>query len=171
MNCLNEYIKNGIVSIGQRILLLNEMLIMGKRQESVEDVPCGNTVALVVPLIAERMGQFPLLENSEDVRLQMINFLDSGCMTQCSGDILKLVVGHLIRVLCISIGDQFYEIKKGASRVIVVFIALASKEFSETSEKLLRVFLPNMGHIHSKVVNGLVVLANLLRGTPIQTIK
>jgi len=47
VNCLNEYIKNGIVSIGQRILLLNEVLIMGKRQESVEDVPCGNTVAMV----------------------------------------------------------------------------------------------------------------------------
>lgn len=55
------------------------------------------TVALVVPLIAERMGQLPLLEKSEEVRLEMINFLGSECMRRCSGDTLKLVVGHLIQ--------------------------------------------------------------------------
>lgn len=109
------------------------------------------TVALVVPLIAERMGQLPLLEKSEEVRLQLINFLGNGCMTRCSGDTLKLVVGHLIQVLCISLGDQFHEIKKGASRAIVMLTELASEEFSEMSEKLLRALLPNIGHTHSKV--------------------
>lgn len=109
------------------------------------------TVALVVPLIAERMGQLPFLEKSEEVRLQMINFLGSGCMIRCSGDTLKLVVRHLIQVLCISLGDQFHEIKKGASRAIVKLTEFASEEFSEMSEKLLRALLPNIGHPHSKV--------------------
>lgn len=109
------------------------------------------TVALVVPLIAERMGQLPLLEKSEEVRLEMINFLGSECMRRCSGDTLKLVVGHLIQVLCISLGDQFHEIKKGASRAIVMLTELAGEEFSEMSEKLLRALLPNIGHAHSKV--------------------
>ncbi|KAH9305027.1 hypothetical protein KI387_009431, partial [Taxus chinensis] len=109
------------------------------------------TVALVIPLITQRMGQLPLIESSEEIRLQMINFISSGCMKRCSEDTLKRVARDLPQVLCTSLGDQFHEIKKGASKAIVMLTECSSEIFSETSEQLLRAILPNIGHTHSKV--------------------
>ncbi|XP_057853693.2 uncharacterized protein LOC131063777 isoform X2 [Cryptomeria japonica] len=109
------------------------------------------TVALVIPLIAQRMGHLPLIESSEEIRLQMMNFICSGCIKRCSENTLKLVAQELTQVLCISLGDQFHEIKKGASRAIVMLMEHSNGIFSEMLEELLRALLPNIGHTHSKV--------------------
>jgi hypothetical protein len=42
-------------------------------------------------------------------------------------------------------------VPREVSRAIVMLTELASEEFSEMSEKLLRALLPNIGHTHSKV--------------------
>lgn len=129
------------------------------------------TVALVIPVIAQRMGHLPLVESSEEIRLQMMNFICSGCIERCSEGTLKHVAQELTEVLCISLGDQFHEIKKGASRAIVMLMEHSNGIFSEMSEQLLRALLPNIGHTHSKVriatleaINS-VVLCGLPAGT------
>ncbi|CAM6096313.1 unnamed protein product [Calypogeia fissa] len=126
------------------------------------------TVLHIVPVIAERMGQKPVLEESEEIRFQLVNLIAKDFLPGCPASVCFDTRDHLFQVVMSAIADQFHEIKKAACQIIVQIRESAPQVLEDKTELLLKALLPNLNHSHFRVRMGVLqaVDALVLSGLP-----
>ncbi|KAL2650888.1 hypothetical protein R1flu_019016 [Riccia fluitans] len=108
------------------------------------------TLSHVVPLIAERMGQVPVLEESEDIRLQLVQLVTAMLSAQYPADACEAVADPLVKFLVVGLADQFHEVKKGVCQAVVCVSQRSPRALEAKSEQLLKSLLLNVTHTHSR---------------------
>ncbi|KAJ7555166.1 hypothetical protein O6H91_05G024700 [Diphasiastrum complanatum] len=109
------------------------------------------TALLLLPVIADRLGQTPVPENSEEIRLQLLTLLSDSLLKRCSDATLMAVVNPLCNVIVSSLTDLFHGLKKAACQIIVLVFGRAKDRLKDNVEQVLRVLLLNINHTHSRV--------------------
>ncbi|KAG6553495.1 hypothetical protein Mapa_004407 [Marchantia paleacea] len=121
-------------------------------KSAVKVVPqVGKTMALVVPSVAERMGQSPVLEESEEIRLLLVQLTVAILSADYPADECHAVADPLVKFLIAALADPFHEIKKGVCKAVVLISTRSPKTFEGKTEPLLRALLLNITHTHSRV--------------------
>ncbi|XP_002970051.2 dynein assembly factor 5, axonemal isoform X2 [Selaginella moellendorffii] len=125
------------------------------------------TTFLMVPAIAERTGQLPVLEHSEEIRLSLINLLNA-IICQCSVESVREFSEHITRVICVTLSDSFHEIKKASCALLSRLCSRAPDVLGENADAILHALLPNILHAHSRVRSAVVSALNdvVLCGLP-----
>ena len=88
-----------------------ELLISAAKQlpEPVAMLPS------LMPVVLARMGDIPVIEPSEELRLGLINLIAGPVITRC-GQLLVPYMGIITQVVCRSLEDAFHNIKKVGSK-------------------------------------------------------
>eukprot|EP00959_Pyramimonas_sp_CCMP1952_P437024 9150315-Pyramimonas_sp.AAC.1 len=110
-------------------------------------------LAQVLPAMAARIGNIPIVETSEEIRLQLVKLLGGALMKRCQASSLNLVMKEILAVLVHSCNDAFHEIVKSTSATVVVLTQAVPKDMLDehTTGALLKALVPNLSHRHSAV--------------------
>lgn len=65
----------------------------------------------LIPAVVERMGDTPVVEPSEELRLGLIDLIGGPVITRCAQQ-LGPYLGMVVQVVCRSLEDAFHKIKK-----------------------------------------------------------
>ena len=65
----------------------------------------------LMPAIVARMGDTPVVEPSEELRLGLIDLVAGPVITRCGAELLQCL-GLIVQVICRSLEDEFHNIKK-----------------------------------------------------------
>jgi len=111
----------------------------------------GPALPVLVPELVRRMGQLPVVEPSEEVRLQLAELV-STLVSRVEAQVLASYSSELSTFLCRAFEDGYHDIKKAACTCLCALSAKVRAEALEPhAEKLLQALLPNLQHQHSRV--------------------
>lgn len=65
----------------------------------------------LMPAVVARMGDTPVVEPSEELRLGLIDLVAGPVITRCGPDLVQCL-GLIVQVICRSLEDEFHNIKK-----------------------------------------------------------
>ncbi|KAH7292366.1 hypothetical protein KP509_29G064800 [Ceratopteris richardii] len=123
-----------------------QLLVFGIQNSIVVE----QTMALCLSPLIERIGNLPMKEDSEEVRLLLIQLVKS-LVLSCSLEMLSTNLEPIVQILKSSLADQYHEIKKEACDVIHSVIGRTKNFTQQSLESLLKASIPNLKHPHSKV--------------------
>uniref|UniRef100_A0A7I4EC81 TOG domain-containing protein n=1 Tax=Physcomitrium patens TaxID=3218 RepID=A0A7I4EC81_PHYPA len=69
------------------------------------------TLKEIVRVMALRMGQAPVLEDSEEIRLQLFSLLNDILLPECEISSLQTIIDPLHRILTVTLYDNFHEVR------------------------------------------------------------
>ncbi|KAA6419548.1 MAG: hypothetical protein FRX49_10473 [Trebouxia sp. A1-2] len=120
-------------------------------------------LSCLMPAVADRMGDVPVEEPSEELRLAIIRLI-AGPVILRSGQCLLPYLTLVVKVVCRALEDPFHDIKKaGCSAIANLCKQLPSDALRPQHDALLASLLPNLGHQHSRVrVSTLAALDTLV---------
>ncbi|GFH10461.1 uncharacterized protein HaLaN_05775, partial [Haematococcus lacustris] len=105
----------------------------------------------LVPALLQRMGQLPVQEPAEEVRLSLVRLL-AACVDRAPGKELGGHAADFTTVLCRALEDGFPDIKRLACSTCACLAARAPPgSLSPHSGKLVATLVVNLGHQHAKV--------------------
>ncbi|CAG9815936.1 unnamed protein product [Phaedon cochleariae] len=105
----------------------------------------------VFPVIVERIGTVELIEESEEVRLQMLQLLND-IITRYSNTVqLKPFLNDCVIILCETVKDKFPSIKELSCSTIIKLAAALPRDFHNQAEVLIAPVLSCFGHQRYKV--------------------
>ncbi|KAJ9515483.1 hypothetical protein QJQ45_016496 [Haematococcus lacustris] len=108
----------------------------------------------LVPALLQRMGQLPVQEPAEEVRLSLVRLL-AACVDRAPGKELGGHAADFTTVLCRALEDGFPDIKRLACSTCACLAARAPPgSLSPHSGKLVATLVVNLGHQHAKVRRG-----------------
>ncbi|MCO5587914.1 hypothetical protein L7F22_041866 [Adiantum nelumboides] len=123
---------------------------------------CRELAVRALSFAVNRLVTFPVMEDSEEVRLLLLQLMKS-LVHLCSLEMLLAKLECISQVLIVALADPFHEIKKEVSAIITLIVERSHEMAPQISENLLKASVPNLKHPHSKVKEGLPAGAN---GTP-----
>lgn len=103
----------------------------------------------IVPVIGQRLGQPEITEPSEELRLQLVEFLKE--ILECSGKNIAIYVDDMVRILQRIIIDPYPDVKKIACECTSMLAKKVPAQFHTQSESLIKPLLQSIAHQHSKV--------------------
>ncbi|XP_073391818.1 uncharacterized protein [Physcomitrium patens] len=109
------------------------------------------TLKEIVRVMALRMGQAPVLEDSEEIRLQLFSLLNDILLPECEISSLQTIIDPLHRILTVTLYDNFHEVRKSACRVLVTTANRDPDVFGNRIGTLLKALIPCLSHSHSRV--------------------
>ena len=92
----------------------------------------------VLPAMAVRIGNLPIVETSEEIRLQLVKLLGGALMKRCQPSSLNGVMKEILAVLVYSCNDAFHEIIKASSATIVALTTAMPKGKLHSSYTIMR---------------------------------
>ncbi|XP_024357132.1 uncharacterized protein [Physcomitrium patens] len=127
---------------------LSIQLIRGVAQSLIE---VDWTLKETVRVMSERMGQVPVLEDSEEIRFQLLSLLIDVLLPQCELPTLKTTVDALHRIVALTLYDQFHEVQKKACTVLIITANRDPEVFGNKTGAFLKGLIPCLSHTHSRV--------------------
>ena len=103
----------------------------------------------VIPVLVQRLGQQDLVEPSEELRLQMVEFLLQ--ILERSGKNIALYLDDLIKILQRTLIDPFADVKKKSCQCSSTLAKAIPEYFVQQSESLIKPLCMSISHQHSKV--------------------
>ncbi|KAG0623087.1 hypothetical protein M758_3G148000 [Ceratodon purpureus] len=117
--------------------------------KALTEVDC--TLKETILVMAERMGQVPVLEDSEEMRLQLLSLLNDVLLPECELLTLQNIIDPLHRIVTVTLNDHFHEVKKSACSVLVTTANRNPNAFGNKTGVLLKALVPCLSHSHSRV--------------------
>ncbi|KAK3262763.1 hypothetical protein CYMTET_28396 [Cymbomonas tetramitiformis] len=85
--------------------------------ESLTDV--APLLPLIFPVMVQRLGNVPVLEDSEEIRLQLVDLIGGPILKRCAAPAILTVLPDIVSILVRSFADSFHEIVKKAATTTV----------------------------------------------------
>ena len=108
------------------------------------------SLTYLMPVVVSRLANQEIKEPSEEIRLQLIQFLDYFLRI-----LPKLVITpfyeDILLILQFTVKDPYAEVKKVSCSLVEYIAPLLMDQFYVTGERLLAPLLSSVGHQHSKV--------------------
>ncbi|KAI6655893.1 Dynein assembly factor 5, axonemal [Oopsacas minuta] len=122
-------------------------------REFYERLDCegiGRSLTYLMPVMVSRLANQEIKEPSEEIRLQMIEFLEY-FLKKLSKLVITPFYDDVIMILHFSVTDPYAEVKKISCSLIEYIAPFLSDCFFVTGECLITPILSSIGHQHSKV--------------------
>ena len=103
----------------------------------------------VIPVLVQRLGQPEIVEVSEELRLNLVEFIHS--VINLSGKYIAVYLDDLIQILQRTIVDPYPEVKKCSCLCSADLSKSIPEQFHMQSESLIKPLLQTISHQHSKV--------------------
>ena len=103
----------------------------------------------VIPVLVQRLGQQDITEPSEELRLQLVTFLQT--ILECSGKKLTIYLDDVLRMLQRTLVDPYADVKKVSCNCVTIVAKAIPEYFYQQSESVIKPLLLAITHQHSKV--------------------
>lgn len=118
----------------------------------VEKMPLSDYyLTYVFPVIVERIGTVELVEESEEIRLYLIQFVQAIINRYANTRELKPFLNDIINILCESVKDKYPAIKETSCKCIIDLALALPKDFHLQSESLVKPVLTAFTHQRFKI--------------------
>mmetsp|Transcript_29245 Transcript_29245/g.93541 ORF Transcript_29245/g.93541 Transcript_29245/m.93541 type:complete len:731 (-) Transcript_29245:21-2213(-) len=138
--------------------------------DACEKLPDASALlAQVVPAVNQRVGQVPVQEPSEELRLQLVAMVGGPLARSAGGAAMGKFMDDISLILQRALQDAFHEVKKAACKAVEALCATCPLNALQPHAQILAAgLLANLGHQHSKVrASCLSALSSLvLMGVP-----
>eukprot|EP00898_Chlorokybus_atmophyticus_P003699 jgi/Chlat1/432/Chrsp103S00944 len=105
----------------------------------------------VMPVIRQRMGSTPVLEPSEEIRLQLMQLVGDVLPKRDAGA-LQGFMDDVASIMCRSLLDTYHEIKKASCHGLVrIATTVPASAVEAHSAALVKALLTNVSHQHHRV--------------------
>jgi dynein assembly factor 5 len=104
----------------------------------------------IIPVAVSRLGGVEISEPSEEVRLQLVQFITQ-VVKRCHGDNLPAYLTDFITILQRTIIDPYPEIKKESCQLCIIMAPKIPDHFHMQAESLMTPLIATLTHQHSKV--------------------
>lgn len=105
----------------------------------------------VFPVLVERIGTVELVEESEEIRLQLLQFLDRIIIKYSNTEQLKPFLNDCTIILAETVKDKYPAIKEQSCQTIINLAEALPRDFHLQSELLVKPVLTCFGHQRYKV--------------------
>lgn len=105
----------------------------------------------IFPILVERIGTVELVEESEEIRLELLQFLQAIIWSYSNTKYLKPFINDIITVLCETVKDKYPEIKQTSCKCITNAAQAFPRDFHLQSENLVKPVLTAFKHQRYKV--------------------
>ncbi|KAL1497905.1 hypothetical protein ABEB36_008787 [Hypothenemus hampei] len=127
-------------------------------------------LSYVFPVLVERVGSPELIEECEEIRLKMVNFLKCIIEKYFEHEQLKPFYQDCITILCETLKDRSASIQIASCEVVILLSKALPKSFHLQAESLLKPTLKCFTHRNSKVrvkaveATGKIIMHSTFRG-------
>ncbi|XP_076254146.1 dynein axonemal assembly factor 5 isoform X2 [Rhynchophorus ferrugineus] len=105
----------------------------------------------IFPVLIERIGTVEVVEDSEEIRLQLLQFLNLIIIKYSNTEQLKPFMNDCITILCECVKDKFPSLKELSCQVIVKLAQALPRDFHLQAESLLKPVISCFSHQRYKV--------------------
>lgn len=118
----------------------------------IEKLPLNDFyLTYIFPVIVERIGSVELIEESEEIRLQLVQFLQAIILKYDNTEQLKPFLGDCVTVLCESVKDKHPSIKELSCKCIEDLSRALPRDFHLQAESLIKPVITCFTHQRYKV--------------------
>lgn len=103
------------------------------------------------PVVVERIGTVELVEESEEIRLQLLNFMHATVNKYFGTEQLKPFLNDIVLVLCETVKDQHPEIKEASCKCIRSVAQALPRDFHKQAQSLVKPVLTAFGYQRYKI--------------------
>ncbi|XP_030754377.1 dynein assembly factor 5, axonemal [Sitophilus oryzae] len=103
------------------------------------------------PILVERIGSVELIEESEEIRLQMLQFLDNIIEKYSNTEQLRPFLNDSVKIFCETVRDKYPSIKELSCQTIRKLSIALPRDFHMQAESLLKPVLSCFSHQRYKV--------------------
>ena len=116
----------------------------------------------IFPILVERLAQKDIKEDSEELRLQLVQILILTIQLAQTGAVQYLY--DYVQILKVTIADPFAEVKKESCKCAALLAKTIPAYFHQHSENLVNPLLTQISHQHSKVRSAVILcLGDVIR--------
>ncbi|KAJ3645393.1 hypothetical protein Zmor_023056 [Zophobas morio] len=105
----------------------------------------------VCPVLVERIGSVELIEESEEIRLELVKFLQAIILKYSNSEQLKPFLGDCVVILCEMVKDKHPAIKELSCRCVVDLAQALPRDFHMQAESLVKPIVSCFGHQRFRV--------------------
>ncbi|XP_028155551.1 dynein axonemal assembly factor 5 [Diabrotica virgifera virgifera] len=105
----------------------------------------------VIPILVERLGSVEIIEESEEIRLQLVQFLNAIIVKYSNTAQLVPFLNDSIIILAESVKDKYPAIKELSCRTIINLSIALPRDFHKQAESLVKPVLTCFSHQRYKV--------------------
>lgn len=118
----------------------------------IEKMPLSDYyLTYIFPVIVERIGTVELVEESEEIRLYLVQFVQAVINRYANTRELKPFLNDIISILCESVKDKYPAIKETTCKCIIDLALALPKDFHLQSESLTKPVLTAFTHQRFKI--------------------
>ncbi|RZC34979.1 HEAT repeat-containing protein 2 [Asbolus verrucosus] len=105
----------------------------------------------VFPVLVERIGSLELIEESEEIRLELVKFLQAIILKYSNTEQLKPFVGDCVIILCETVKDKHPAIKELSCKCVIDLAQALPRDFHLQAENLVKPIITCFGHQRYRV--------------------
>lgn len=118
----------------------------------IEKMPLSDYyLTYIFPVIVERIGTVELVEESEEVRLQLVEFLRAVVKKYSNTNELKPFLNDIVIILCESVKDKYPAVKESSCKCVMDLAQALPRDFHLQSESLVKPVLTAFNHQRYKI--------------------
>ncbi|KAH3861633.1 dynein axonemal assembly factor 5-like [Dreissena polymorpha] len=146
---LNEILKPLLKSFSDPVEKCRELSleILSQFLRQVKDPE--EYLPFIIPVVVQRLGQQEITESSEELRFQLVSFMQE--ILECSGKKLAVYLDDIVKILQRTILDPYPEVKKVSCQCLSIVAKTIPEYFQQQSESLVKPLLQSIAHQHAKV--------------------
>lgn len=105
----------------------------------------------IFPVLVERIGTVELIEESEEIRLELVQFLQEVILKYSNTPQLKPFLNDCITILCETVKDKHPAVKETSCKCITTLAQALPTDFHMQSESLVKPVLTVFGYQRYKI--------------------
>ena len=146
---LNEILKPLLKSFSDPVEKCRELSleILSQFLRQVKDPE--EYLPFIIPVVVQRLGQQEITESSEELRFQLVSFMQE--ILERSGKKLAVYLDDIVKILQRTILDPYPEVKKVSCQCLSIVAKTIPEYFQQQSESLVKPLLQSIAHQHAKV--------------------
>ncbi|EFA07827.2 HEAT repeat-containing protein 2-like Protein [Tribolium castaneum] len=144
MYCLNGFRDKTEVVREQAIKFMHFLII--------DKLPLNDFyLTYVCPVLVERVGTLELIEESEEIRLELVKFLQAIILKYSNSEQLKPFLNDCVVILCQTITDKHPAIKELSCKCVTDLAEALPRDFHMQAENLIKPIVSCFGHQRFRV--------------------
>lgn len=130
------------------------------REEAIKFIQCLIVDKLAIndyylsylfPVFLERIGSCEIIEESEEIRLQLNQFLQAIIIRFTTNDLLKPFLEDIVKIFSETVKDKYPAIKEITCKNIILLAQALPRDFHTEAENLIKPVLTAFGHQRYKI--------------------
>lgn len=110
----------------------------------------------IIQCLCSRIGDYPFLETSEELRLQIVDLIlvvlkHQQCLKEA--DLIPLLAENILQSLSKGLNDSFPSVKRSGAEIVCYLSLYAPEKVRITFKSILKPLILNATHQHSKTRN------------------